>query len=62
MWQILKEDTWSCSWRYAGGIVADIEGKGDYMDYYCSGSEGHVFEEIEQDLFNLGWMVVTQED
>lgn len=34
---ILKEEEWSCSWRYAGGIVAHMLGKGDYIDWYCSG-------------------------
>lgn len=34
---ILKDQTWSCSWRYAGGIVADMQQKGDYIDWYCSG-------------------------
>lgn len=34
---ILKEQTWSCSWRYAGGIIADMQQKGDYIDWYCSG-------------------------
>lgn len=34
---ILKEETWGCSWRYAGGIVADMQQKGDYIDWYCSG-------------------------
>ena len=34
---ILKNDTWSCSWRYSGGIVADMRGEGDYIDWYCSG-------------------------
>jgi hypothetical protein len=34
---ILKEETWSCSWRYAGGIIADMQQKGDYIDWYCSG-------------------------
>ena len=38
---ILKEETWSCSWRHAGGIVADILGKGDYIDWYCSGIGNH---------------------
>lgn len=36
-WPILKGETWSCSWRYAGGIIADMQGKGDYMNWYCSG-------------------------
>lgn len=39
-WTILKEQIWSCSWRYAGGILADMVGKGDYIDYYCSGIQG----------------------
>jgi len=34
---ILKDEHWSCSWRSAGGIVADLQGKGDYIDWYCSG-------------------------
>lgn len=37
MWPILKEQTWSCSWRHAGGIIADMQQKGDYIDWYCSG-------------------------
>jgi hypothetical protein len=36
-WQELKGQTWSCSWRHAGGIVADMQAKGDYIDWYCSG-------------------------
>ena len=34
---ILKDQTWSASWRYAGGIIADMQQKGDYIDWYCSG-------------------------
>jgi hypothetical protein len=34
---ILKDQTWGCSWRYAGGIIADMRQKGDYIDWYCSG-------------------------
>ena len=76
---ILKEDSWSCSWRYAGGIVADLRGEGDYLDWYCSGirdkeatetpdtnrynvGEGFVTDEVKEDLFNLGWIVVDQSE
>jgi len=73
MWPQLKEEYWTASWRYSGGIVADIKQEGDYLDWYCSGmgeglgngdpdgnkgyvSEGTVTEEIERDLYSLGWI------
>jgi hypothetical protein len=37
---ILKDEFWSASWRSAGGIVADMLQKGDYIDWYCSGMGG----------------------
>ena len=78
VWPQLKNQTWSCSWRYAGGIVADMRGQGDYIDWYCSGirgdvgiegpdpfpdyvSEGHVTDQIRQDLFSLGWLVLDDD-
>ena len=33
----LAGKTWGCSWRYAGGIIADMKQEGDYIDWYCSG-------------------------
>jgi hypothetical protein len=36
MWPILKDQRWSCSWRSAGGIVANMKMTGDYIDWYCS--------------------------
>ena len=63
-------DEWTCSWRYAGGIVADIVGNGDYMQYYCSGisdregfvGEGFVTDEVRTDLLKLGWIVKPYEE
>lgn len=37
VWPILKDQRWSCSWRHAGGIVADMRQEGDYVEWYCSG-------------------------
>ena len=79
VWPILKDEYWSCSWRSAGGIVADIQGKGDYIDWYCSGMgdglgngdstgtkgyvpEGTVTDEIENDMYVLGWIPVPYKE
>ena len=87
LWPILKEQKWGCSWRHAGGIIADMREEGDYIDWYCSGIRGEllteeeiknlpleeqehvkklaayvpesiVTDEIETDLYRLGWLVV----
>jgi len=47
--------TCSYTWRTVGGIIANILEKGDYIDWYCSGNEGFITEEIKQDLENMGW-------
>lgn len=90
VWPILQDQRWHCSWRYAGGIVADIREEGDYIDWYCSGirigatqeeldnmtedqkktykeymafvNEGIVTDEIKNDLFKLGWLVVENQN
>lgn len=46
---ILTEKKWSCSWRYAGGIVADMQEKGDYIDWYCTGIRDS--KELDDDQF-----------
>ena len=59
---ILKEDLWSCTWRYAGGIVADLRGEGDYLNWYCSGMSGGV--DLDDEQINKGYVpesVVTEE-
>jgi hypothetical protein len=90
VWPTLKNQTWGCSWRYAGGIIADMQESGDYIDWYCSGirgdklsdeqfvnltqeqqilykeslsyvGEGYVTDEIREDLFKLGWIVLDDD-
>ena len=73
VWPLLQGKQWSCSWRYAGGIVSDMLERGDYLDWYCSGirdpdtvaaqgyvGEGAVTEQIREDLKRLGWHVATE--
>ena len=93
VWPRLSDQTWHCSWRYAGGIIADMRQEGDYIDWYCSGirnhdwqktsdqldelsprqlehyyqleqyvSEGVVTDEIREDLFRLGWLVIEDSE
>jgi hypothetical protein len=52
-----KDDiSWACSWRYSGGLVADLRDRGeDYLDFYCNGGEGAVSEEVAEALAKLGW-------
>ena len=59
---LLRNELWSASWRCAGGIVADLRQEGDYLDWYCSGREGTVTEEIQKDLDKLGWEPVEYSD
>lgn len=42
VWPLLKGEKWSCSWRYAGGLISNIREQGDYIDWYCSGIRGSV--------------------
>jgi hypothetical protein len=47
-----EKDLWSCSWRGAGGLIADWQGKGDYMNWYCSGMGGlATYDEKEGDEY-----------
>lgn len=60
---------WTCSWRYAGGIVAQMQGYGDYTNWYCSGIRGDdmqtlgyvgesiVTDEIRADLATIDWRI-----
>ena len=66
----MKKFPWGkygCSWRYAGGLIAQIRDRDEnYMDYYCSGitkdnstvPEGVVTNEVLKAMNDLGWKPV----
>jgi len=37
VWPRISDQKWHCSWRHAGGVIADMRQEGDYIDWYCSG-------------------------
>lgn len=51
-WPILSDQKWSCSWRSAGGIIADMRQEGDYIDWYCSGIRDTGWEENDTKEYN----------
>ncbi len=58
---VLKNETWSATWRAVGSIIADLRNEGDYIDWYCSGYEGYVHPIIEKKLNNLGWVCIEKD-
>jgi hypothetical protein len=71
-WSILANLTWSCTWRYAADLVAEIRENEDYLTWYCSGTgfagtdfagfveESFITEEVEYDLDCIGWLVAQR--
>jgi len=54
---ILRNETWGCSWRSAGGIIADMREEGDYIDWYCSGIRGNPADDPDNDK---NWSYVAE--
>lgn len=61
VYKIGEAGEYGYSWRSAGGLIADILGEGDYLDWYCSGNEGYVDDEIAEDLKEIGWVAIPME-
>lgn len=53
IWPLLKDERWSCSWRYAGGIIANMRQEGDYIDWYCSGIQNDYSDMDDEQFTNL---------
>lgn len=56
VWNVLKDIAWGCSWRHAGGVIADMRQEGDYIDWYCSGIRNDADELTEEE-----WNALTPE-
>jgi len=54
--------SFACSWRYAGGLISRLVGTGTYLDYYCSGDEGTITEEITTLFAEMGWRARDSQD
>lgn len=64
MWSSLANQDWvhengntaGYSFRAAGDLIAAVIGRGEYMDWYCSGPYETVSDRIEEALKKEGWM------
>lgn len=65
------DEYWSASWRSVGGIIADLRGPylrrvgqqfEDYLFWYCSGSEGHLFDDVKEILNKINWHSFEEND
>jgi hypothetical protein len=50
VWPRISDQKWHCSWRYAGGIIADMRQQGDYIDWYCSGINNHDWQKSPEEV------------
>jgi hypothetical protein len=66
VWAALANNCWTyetgetvrCGYRAAGRLVAEMRGRGDYMDWYCcveARQTGVVSAEIEKAMAKRGW-------
>ena len=57
-------ECWSCSWRAAGRYIAEIRNQHyncaeTYLDFYCSGDEGTVTDQVRECFERMGWKPFT---
>lgn len=43
------------TFREAAALIAYVRKNGNYIDWYCSGNEGKVTDEVREDLLDMGY-------
>lgn len=54
-WTHTNGDTASYSFRAAGDLIAAVLGRGDYLDWYCSGEPASLSEQVVEAMLAEGW-------
>lgn len=54
-WTHANGDTAGYSFRAAGDLIAAVIGRGDYMDWYCSGEAGACSQRVADAMEAEGW-------
>jgi hypothetical protein len=47
---------YTCTFRYAGSLIAQMRGEGCYLDWYCGSPEGEVPDVLRRAMKKRGWI------
>jgi len=62
VWRHSTGEEYRLSFRDAGGLISQIAGHGNYMDWYCSGPYETVSDQISRTMRDRGWIHLSYEE